>query len=419
MSGTHAPDSLLPTHISKTPNAIKASRAVNRITFDRPEARPGDTLYVRVPKLNENEVLVPGSLGLRFDIDLTGGQANNYLVQNVSRALVSKMVVKFAGTILQDTDGYDLFKIYGDLFLSQERRDDMILEGIQSVDLCKIRSNSGDKKTSGVDAENTLNENFGTKYYIWLDHEILTDHGVFYPQALYDDLMFELTLAGAGQVVKGSDPTKLKYKLTNIQIEYEMIDCKLLAQEADSVYSSGKAFFYDHVHLERTIPFAKGSDARLNIKVNAQRRSLKAILLLFTEPYTAGARDSEKYVFPDIKKVKVTINGHPSMLYNEGMVSADLWREARRFFVREKNKTEHMNLKLFLTGNRFGLLVDLRSMADRAMHGSGTRLVNSTDGVQLELERKVSGSGNINCQVFVISDALMPIKFNQLYPVEL
>ena len=164
--GTEVPASLHPAHLSKTQHAIKATRAVKRITFDRTEASPGETLYVHVPKLNENEVLVPGSLSLRFDIVLTGGHANNYLVQNVSRALVSKMVVKFAGTILQDTDGYDLFKIYEDLFLSQEQRDDMILEGIQSIDLCKIRSNAGDKKTSGVNTENKLTENFGTKYYI-------------------------------------------------------------------------------------------------------------------------------------------------------------------------------------------------------------------------------------------------------------
>ena len=172
------------------------------------------------------------------------------------------------------------------------------------------------------------------------------------------------------------------------------------------------------MHLEKTIPIAKGSDERLNIKVNAQRRSLKAILLLFTEPYAAGARDSEKYVFPDLKKVKVTINGSPSMLYNEGIVATDLWREARRFFVREKNKTEHMNLKLFLAGDRFGILVDLRSMADRSMHGSGTRLVNTTDGVQLELERKASVSGNINSQVFVISDAQFNIFGRQLKDVQ-
>ena len=197
LSGTEVPDSLLPSYSRKTLNAIKAPRAVNRITFNKSEANPGETLYVHVPKLNQNEVLVPGSLGLRFDIDLTGGHANNHLVQNVSRALVSKMAVKFAGTTLQDTNGYDLFKIYEDLFLSQEQRDDMVLEGIQSDNLNKIRCNAGDKPTSGVATENKLNENFGTKYVIWLDHEILTDHGIFYPQALYNDL--ELTHAGWGR----------------------------------------------------------------------------------------------------------------------------------------------------------------------------------------------------------------------------
>jgi len=342
MSGTEVPDSLQPTHRSKTLNAIKAPRAVKRITFERSEANPEETLQVRVPKLNEDEVLVPGSLGLRFDIVVPkgtdGGHDDNYLVQNVLRALVSSMNLKFAGAILQDTAGYDLYKIYEDLFLSQEQRDDMVLEGIQSEGLCKLRYNTSDKPTSGVEAEKKLAKNFGTKHYIWLDHEILTDHGVFYPQALYNDLVFELTLAKPSQVVKGTDPAKLKYKLTNIQLEYEMICSEQLAREAASEYSSGKAFAYDHVHLQERIPFKKESDTLLNIKVNAQRRSLKAILLLFTDTHTAGERDSEKYVFPDLKKVKVTINGSPNMLYNEGIVATDFWREARRFFVREKIK---------------------------------------------------------------------------------
>jgi len=327
------------------------------------------------------------------------------------------MVVKFAGTILEDKAGYDIFKIYEDLFLSKEQRDNMLLEGIQSEDLCKIRSNAGDKKTSGVEAEKKLNEIYGTKYRIMLDHKILTDQGVFYPQALYNDVVFDVTLADASQVVKGSDPTKLKYKLTNIQLEYEMIHSELLAEEAHSVYLSGKAFAYDHVHLDKMI-LEKGSDTQLNVKLNSQRRSMRAILLLFMEPYSPGARDSEKYVFPHLTKVRVTINGSPNILYNEGIVSTDLWAEASRFFVREKNKTEQMNLKLFLAGDRFGLVINLRSMADQTMHGSGRRLVNVTDGVQLELERTATGSGKLNCQVFVVSDAQFNILGNQLNDVQ-
>ena len=123
---------------------MKAERAVKRITFDRSEASPGETLYVSVPKPNESEVLVPDSLALLFNIDLAGGHANNSFVQNVTCALVTKLVVKYAGNLLQDTVEYDIFKIWEDLFLSQEERDNMLLEGIQSEDLCKIRSGAGD-----------------------------------------------------------------------------------------------------------------------------------------------------------------------------------------------------------------------------------------------------------------------------------
>ena len=45
-----------------------------------------------------------------------------------------------------------------------------------------------------------------------------------------------------------------------------------------------------------------------------------------------------------------------------------------------------MDVTKFYTGDNFGLLIDMRSMADQSMHGSGTRIVNSTDGVQLEIE---------------------------------
>ena len=284
---------LLPSHSEKTLGAIKAERTVKRITFKPSEANPGETLYVSVPKLSEHEVIVAGSLALVFNIVLTGGHANNYLVQNVSRALVDKLAVKFAATTIQDTDGYDIYKIFEDLFLSTDERANMISEGIQSVDLCKIRSGAGGKKTSGVDAETKLEGNCKNKYRINLEYQILTDHGVFYPQALYNDLIFELTLAPASQVVRGSDPSKLVYKLENTQLEYETIRSKSLADEATSTYTNGKEFAYDLVMRDRVVPVNKGADTRLNIRVNPQRRSLKGILLLFIDPYVACARDSE------------------------------------------------------------------------------------------------------------------------------
>ena len=77
-----------------------------------------------------------------------------------------------------------------------------------------------------------------------------------------------------------------------------------------------------------------------------------------------------------------------------------------------------MTLEKFYTKNKFGLLIDLRSMASQEMHGSGTRLVNTTDGIQLEIERDAKGTGTVNCHVFVISDSQLNIVANQLQSVQ-
>jgi len=95
---------------------------------------------------------------------------------------------------------------------------------------------------------------------------------------------------------------------------------------------------------DKEVAFKRDTDTRINIKVNAQRRSLKALLLLFVEPYTAGDRDSEKFIFPDLTKVSVTVNRTPNMLYNNGIEGKDLWEEACNLFVKERNKTEHMDM---------------------------------------------------------------------------
>ena len=409
---------LLPSHSVKTLGAMKAERTVKRSTFNPTEANPGNRLYVSVPKFNEEEVIVPGSLALLFNIDLTGGHANNYLVQNVSRALIDRFTVKFAGTVVQDTNGYDIYKIFEKLLLSTDEREEKVLEGIQSEKLCKIRSDAGDKDTSGVDAENNLKSIYKNKYRIHLDHQILTDHGAFYPQALCNDLLFDLTLAPASQVVKGSDSTQLVYNLTNIQLEYEVIRSKYLANEATSTYSYGKEFAYDLVVLEEVVDVNRGTEGRLNLRVNPQRKSLKGILLLFIVPYTAGTRDSENYLNPDITKVSVTVNSSANRVYNEGITGIDMWNEVNRFFGTKSGGRPNMNLTKYLTDNKFGLFIDLRSLADTTMSGNGQRLVNTKDGVHLAIERNTTTSGKAKCYIFTISDSQMNIMSRQLQAVQ-
>ena len=184
---------LRPSFEKKISNALKADRVKHRLTFNPNKASPGETLYVAVPKLEDGAVLVPGSLALVFNL-VVCGHANNLLVNNVSRALVSRLVVKFAGERLQDTNVFDIYKLFEDLFLPKAQRENVYLEEIKTEELCKIRSNSRDKKSSGVDADKKLNTVYGNKYRIPLDHEISKIHGVFYPHALPDDLVSQITL---------------------------------------------------------------------------------------------------------------------------------------------------------------------------------------------------------------------------------
>ena len=146
---------------------------------------------------------------------------------------------------------------------------------------------------------------------------------------------------------------------------------------------------------------------------------MKGILLLFVEPYTAGTRDSEKYIFPALKKISVTVNGSPNMLYNNGIESQDIWSEVSRFFMKEKYKPQHMTLEKFYTRQQ------VRASDRSALYGeakkctaASTRLVNTTDGVQLEIERDAKGTGTVNCHVFVISDSQFNIVDTQLESVQ-
>ena len=187
-----------------------------------------------------------------------------------------------------------------------------------------------------------------------------------------------------------------------------------MTEEASKAYLSGKRFSYEHVQQETAMPLKKEADRKINLKINPNRRSLKAILLLFIEPYTAGTRDSEKYIFPDLTKVKVSIKGSPNKIFSSGLEPKDFWEETKRYFQRNTGGTQQMTPTKYYTENKFGLLIDLRSMADQTVHRSGTKLVDVQNGVFLEIERDLEGTGDMNCHVFVLSVAQMGLVNRQL-----
>ena len=137
--------------------------------------------------------------------------------------------------------------------------------------------------------------------------------------------------------------------------------------------------------------------------------------MLFSEPHAGGARDFEKFFNPDIAQVKVTINGVPNKVYSQGIKTRDVWEEIKRHF--DKHVESNMDATKFYTEDKFGFYIDLHSMADHDLHSSDLWLVNTKDGVQLEIERKTSGSLSVKCYNFIIFDMQFSILNKELHNI--
>ena len=75
---------------------------------------PGELLTVRFPDLKENQVIIPSTTKLTFNISLAGTDAKRTLVGNLGRNIIRKLVVKLEGNEIISTDNYDVLYSYYD-----------------------------------------------------------------------------------------------------------------------------------------------------------------------------------------------------------------------------------------------------------------------------------------------------------------
>ena len=75
---------------------------------------PDELLTVHFPDLKENQVIIPGTTKLTFNISLTGTDVNRTLVQNLGRNIIRKLFVKLEGNEIISTDDYDILYSYYD-----------------------------------------------------------------------------------------------------------------------------------------------------------------------------------------------------------------------------------------------------------------------------------------------------------------
>ena len=326
---------LNPERSFRTAKGIKGTRQKVIVTHNPGEIDQAQFLLIRFPTLGSNDVIVPGTANISFNIELTStADLNRTLVSNISRAIMKKLAVKFEGNEIMSIDDYDIFAYYRDLWKTGSEKKNAIRQGMISTDgftvsCMKSRINAKDKTTTAKD--NAITEAYRNKFIISLDFEMLDSLAPYYQAGLGNRLCYEITFNDYNQVINSSVAAPdAKYKITDISLEYEIVTQPDLMRSIRSEYQS-MVLLYDRILKHKQIPVNK-KDTMWNWSFNTPCKSLKGILVLFEEE-KSYVRDTSKFYNPKIQKVSVTIEGKPNQLYAQGMRSFEQYDEICKYFA--------------------------------------------------------------------------------------
>ena len=157
---------------------------------------PDELLTVRFPDLKENQVIIPSTTKLTFNISLAGADLNRTLVGNLGRNIIRKLVVKLEGNEIISIDDYDILYSYYDCWKCKTERLNAVFQGIveadgQTENAIKHRINATDKTDVAKDI--TVASIYDNRFCIPLDFEILESSLPLYQYGLGCRLTYELT----------------------------------------------------------------------------------------------------------------------------------------------------------------------------------------------------------------------------------
>ena len=201
-------DKLNPQRSYRKGFALKGLNQHIKKTSNPSTIGPGELLTVRFPDLKENQVIIPGTTKLTFNISLAGTDVNRTLVGNLSRNIIRKLIVKLEGNEIISIDDYDILYSYYDCWKCTRERHNAVFQGIvgdgsQTENAIKHRINAGDKANNAKDQ--TVVSVYDNRFCISLDFEILESSLLLYQYGLGSHLTYELTFADYSDVIKSTD----------------------------------------------------------------------------------------------------------------------------------------------------------------------------------------------------------------------
>ena len=383
---------------------------------------PDELLTVRFPDLKENQVIIPSTTKLTFNITLAGtDDANRTLVKNLGRNIIRKLVVKLEGNEIISIDDYDVLFLYIDCWKCKTKRVNAVFQGIvdadsQTENAIKHRSNSGDKANNAKDQ--TVASIYDNRFCIPLDFEILESSLPLYQYGLGSHLTYELTFADYSDVIKANKPDAT-YTISNISLEFNTIINASLASQIRAEYMKS-SILYNRILRARIIPL-NTSDTSFSVDINSPSKSLKGVLLIFTKERSATkfTRNTEEFFNPKITKVEVIVEGVPNELYAQNMEYRHQYDEIVKHFAEGRLKEagaiqkdlqlHNVNIASYYT-DKYALWLDFRTINDNRLHGSDRRLENTSEGIRLQITKESGASGKLSCYFFIFQDAQINIS---------
>ena len=261
-------------------------------------------------------------------------------MENLGRNIVRKLIVKLEGNEITNTDDYDILYSYYDCWKTATERRNAVFQGIDEVDgqtenAIKHRINATDKANNAKDQ--TVASIYDNRFCIPLDFEILESSIPLYQYGLDSHLTYELTFANYSDVIKSTD-SDATYTISNISLEFDTIINASLASQIRTEYMKSSILF-DRILRACIIPLNK-SDTSFSVDINSPSKSLKGVLLIFTQEKSATkfARNTEEFYNPKITKVEVTVEGVPNELYAQNMEYRHQYDEIVKHFAEGRLK---------------------------------------------------------------------------------
>ena len=219
---------------------------------------PDELLTFRFPNLKENQVIIPSTTKLTFNISLVGTDINRTLVGNLGRNIIRKLIVKLEGNEIISIDDYDILYSYYDCWKCKTERLNAVFQGIveadgQTENAIKYLINATNKADVANDI--TVASIYDNRFCIPLDFKILESSLPLYQYGLGSHLTYELTFADYSNVIKATNPDAT-YTISNISLQFDTIINASLASQIRTEYMKS-SILYDRILRAHIIPLNK------------------------------------------------------------------------------------------------------------------------------------------------------------------